>query len=77
MGSPDWVRPQGTLMPGMPAKLVDRVNTSTRYMVRGSSSFSPILNAGMGETGVMRKSTSSNTLLNCFTIKVLTWHALR
>ena len=39
-------------IPGMPARLQDMVNMSERYMVRGSSVFSPNLKAAVGEVGV-------------------------
>jgi hypothetical protein len=39
-------------MHGMPARFGDKVKISLRYIVRGSSIFSPILKAGVGATGV-------------------------
>ena len=50
-GRPSLVRPHGTLMHGMPARLPVIVKMSDKYMARGSSTFSPRRNAGKGETG--------------------------
>jgi len=38
-------------MPGTPARFAGMVNTSERYIARGSSAFSPIRNAVVGEVG--------------------------
>ena len=62
MGSPVFENPQGTDMPGKPAKLVEMVYTSLRYMEIGSSLFSPNRKAGVGEVGVRIASTSSKAL---------------
>ncbi len=51
-GRPSRDSPAGTEIAGKPAKLIGTVNTSSRYMVSGSSIFSPIANAGVGEVGV-------------------------
>src|SRR5205085_7886444 len=48
-GFASLVNPHGTLMPGMPAMLHVTVNTSIRYIARGSLDFSPILKAGVGD----------------------------
>jgi hypothetical protein len=50
MGRPLLVRPQGTLMPGKPARLQLRVKTSARYMSTGLAR-SPRRNAAVGEVG--------------------------
>ena len=47
-------------MHGMPARLPVMVKISERYIATGSSTFSPILNAGNGETGATIASTCSN-----------------
>ena len=52
MGRPACVYPQGTEMPGMPARFVEIVKMSERYIWSGSSIFSPILKAGVGVVGV-------------------------
>ena len=46
----------------MPARLGDNVKISLRYMIRGSSIFSPILKAGVGATGVIKRLGISITL---------------
>jgi hypothetical protein len=56
MGRPFLVKPQGIEIPGIPAKLVEIVKISERYIFRGSSIFSPILKDGVGLVGVMRQS---------------------
>src|SRR6516162_7546997 len=63
-GSPDFVAPQGTVTPQMPARLAVTVYTSARYMARGSPVFSPSLNAGTGDVGVTIASTSANARRN-------------
>ena len=52
IGRPAAVKPQGTEMPGFPARLVEMVKISERYICKGVSVFSPILNAGVGVVGV-------------------------
>src|SRR5215204_249303 len=54
-GSPSE-RPPGTLMAGMPARLAGTAHMSLAYMARGSSTFSPILNATEGAVGESRTS---------------------
>src|SRR3954468_18702911 len=56
----DFVNPQGTLMPQMPARLQEIVKMSERYICSGSSDFSPTLNAAVGVVGVTMASTFSN-----------------
>ena len=51
MGSPRELTPHGTEIPGIPARLAEMVKMSDRYMVRGSASFSPRRNGGVGDTG--------------------------
>src|SRR4029079_14026588 len=53
-------RPLGRDMPGTPARLAGIVAMSLRYMARGSSTFSPILNAVVGVVGDTRTSACSN-----------------
>ena len=48
MGNSALLKPQGTEIPGIPARLADIVKTSDRYRARGSSAFSPIFQAGVG-----------------------------
>jgi hypothetical protein len=55
MGSPSAI-PAGTLMAQLPAKFTGMVNVSYKYIAKGSSTFSPILKAVVGEVGV--RSTS-------------------
>ena len=43
--------PQGTEIPGKPARLTGVVNKSFAYIVKGSSISSPILNAVVGAVG--------------------------
>ncbi|MNH42701.1 hypothetical protein D3C79_1044530 [compost metagenome] len=49
-------------MAGTPAKFIGIVKISFAYIVIGSSTFSPILKAGVGDVGPMMTSKSSNTL---------------
>ena len=51
MGRPFDVKPQGTDIPGIPARFAEMVKMSDRYIFSGSSRFSPALNAGTGEMG--------------------------
>ena len=46
-------------MAGNPARLALTVNTSSRYILRGSSTRSPSLNAGVGLVGISTVSTRS------------------
>ena len=50
-GSPS-AKPQGTEIPGLPARFAGTVNTSARYISSGSSVFSPKRKAGDGVVGV-------------------------
>src|SRR5258707_6990462 len=61
IGNPAALKPQGMLIPGRPAKLHGRVNTSIKYIASGSFTFSPSLNAVTGEVGEMIASTLSKT----------------
>ncbi|MNV92536.1 hypothetical protein D3C71_1871480 [compost metagenome] len=45
--------PHGTLMPGRPARLVESVKMSARYICTGSAVFSPSFHATVGATGPM------------------------
>src|SRR3989338_6499146 len=49
--------PAGTEIAGTPANFTGQVYTSIKYIASGSSFFSPILNAGIGETGEKITST--------------------
>jgi hypothetical protein len=53
----DFVKPQGTEIAGRPARLVEIVYISLRYIEIGSSLFSPNLKAAVGEVGVKIAST--------------------
>src|SRR3989338_3912684 len=53
-GSPAPVFGPGTEMAGSPARFAGPVKTSERYMETGSSIFSPILKAGVGDVGARR-----------------------
>ncbi len=75
MGRPSDENPQGTEIPGMPARFAESVNMSDKYMVSGSSTFSPILKAGVGATGERMTSQASNAFLKSSMINVLTWEA--
>ena len=75
MGRPLLLKPPGTDIPGRPARLVDRVKMSERYMASGSSTFSPFFQAGVGETGEISRSHDSQARLKSLRIKVLTWDA--
>ena len=57
---PTLTKPAGTDMPGRPAMFTGSVNTSFRYIAIGSSTFSPIRNAVVGEVGETRTSKSAN-----------------
>ena len=74
MGSPAFDLPAGIEIAGTPAKFTDTVKTSERYICMGSSVFSPILKAGVAETGeritskllkACRKSSLINDLTFC------------
>ncbi len=52
MGRPEVVRPQFTLIPGIPARFAEMFRISERYIWSGSSIFSPNLKAAVGEVGV-------------------------
>src|ERR1700722_20577663 len=56
-GSPSALSPAGTLIAGTPASEAGTVNTSFRYIVTGSSIFSPIPKAAEGAVGVKIAST--------------------
>ena len=58
-GRPSSSRPHGMLMAGMPARSAGIVNTSDRYIARGSSARSPIRNAVVGDVGAAMTSTSA------------------
>ncbi len=75
MGSPLEENPAGTEIPGIPAILAERVKISLKYMVNGSSLFSPILKAGDGATGDKIKSQVSKALEKSSMISVRTWDA--
>ena len=47
----DFVKPQGRLMPQMPARLQEMVKMSDKYICSGSPDFSPILKAAVGVVG--------------------------
>ena len=76
-GSPWWSNPHGTLIPGSPATLTGMVQTSDRYIARGSSIRAPILNATVGETGEAMTSTDAKALSKSALMSVLTCWALR
>ena len=75
-GSPVLLRPQGMEIPGIPASDAGAVNISHIYMVRGSSTFSPIGNASMGDVGPTMRSTSSKADLKSSWIRRRTFKAL-
>ena len=56
-GSFSRERPEGTEIAGSPASEAGTVKTSERYIVSGSSTFSPSLKAGVGIVGHTRTST--------------------
>jgi hypothetical protein len=60
MGSPRESKPHGTLIAGTPARFAGIVNTSDRYIARGSSARSPIRNAVVGDVGDTSTSKSPN-----------------
>ena len=61
----------------MPAIFAGIVNISFKYICKGSSILSPILNAVVGEVGIANVSTSLNTVSNSCLIKVLTFCAFK
>ena len=77
MGSPAWVKPQGREIPGIPARLAEMVKISERYMVRGSSVFSPSQKAGVGAVGVKITSQRLKASSKSFRIRVRTFSAFR
>ena len=56
----EQVKPQGKASAQFPARLTGTVKISPRYICNGSSSFSPSLYAGVGDTGVNKASHSLN-----------------
>ena len=60
IGSPAPSRPHGTLIAGTPARFAGIVKMSDRYMASGSSVFSPIRNAVVGDVGETSTSKRSN-----------------
>ena len=73
----EFVNPQGRLSPQMPERLAEMVKISIRYICSGSSVFSPILQAAMGEVGVTRASTFSKALRKSLRMSVRTFWARR
>src|SRR5919197_5827090 len=57
IGSRPALKPHGTLMAGRPVRFALTVNTSARYICKGSSTRSPIRNAGTGLVGIAIAST--------------------
>ena len=72
-GNSSFDSPKGIEMPGMPAKEAGTVNISFKYICIGSSSFSPIGNAGLGVVGVKIKSHSLNAFTKSLDISFLTF----
>jgi len=73
MGSPAPSVPKGIDAAGCPARLVGIVQMSLRYIVSGSSVFSPSRQAGVGDVGhinrswlVYTASKSARTLVRTF-----------
>src|SRR5258708_1643749 len=77
IGRPVLVCPQGTLIPGIPARSAVTVKMSARYMANGSSAFSPSLNAGVGAVGVTMASTFRKASSKSRVTNVRTRWALR
>ena len=75
MGSPLEVKPQGTEIPGIPARFAEIVKMSERYICMGSSVFSPILKAGVGVVGVRMQSQSVKARSKSRLISARTWEA--
>ena len=75
IGNPEFVNPHGTEIPGRPARFTGIVNMSDKYMVKGSASFSPNLNGGVGITGVIIASHCLNASKKSCFISVLTFCA--
>ena len=77
MGNPVLENPQGNEIAGRPARFVEIVKMSLKYIEIGSFDFSPDLKAGFGAVGVIIASTFSKALRKSCRIKVLTFWALR
>src|SRR4030095_4647207 len=77
LGSRLWVRPTGTVSPGMPARLAPIVKMSLRYIASGSSVFSPILKGSVGEAGNSMKSARAKASWNSRRIRVRAFCAVR
>ena len=75
MGSPAAVKPQGTEIPGIPARFVEIVKISERYICIGSPVFSPIRKAGVGVVGVRITSHFANASSKSRLISARTWEA--
>ena len=73
MGRPPELKPQGTEIPGIPARLAEMVKMSDRYMVRGSASFSPRRKAGVGDTGQAIRAQSLKAVSKSPRIRARTW----
>ncbi len=52
IGKLSVVKPHGMDIAGTPAKFIEIVKISDRYIWSGSVAFSPILNAALGDVGV-------------------------
>ena len=76
MGNPAFVKPQGMLRPGMPARLHYTVYTSERYIASGSSDFSPALNAAVGVVGPITTSQLAKASSKSFFTSRRTFSAL-
>ena len=68
-GRPSLSTPAGTEMPGRPAIEAGMVNMSLRYMVTGSSIFSPAAKAAVGAVGVSSTSHFSKACLKSRAIR--------
>ena len=64
--------PAGIDIPGRPAKLVEIVKMSSRYIFTGSSPLELNPNAGVGDVGPTIKSTSLNAAVKSFLISLRT-----
>ena len=73
IGNPFESTSHGMLIPGNPPMFTGTVQISAKYISSGFETFSPFLNAVVGDTGVNNKSYFSNNSLYAFLINVLTF----
>src|SRR3989344_793936 len=70
IGNPFFVNPHGMDREGIPDRLDGAAKISDKYILIGSSTFSPIKNGGVGQTGIRIESTFSKAFEKSLIINV-------